>query len=266
MIYQVYLSRERGSGEPSTEILIFFRKIGDKERYLAWRSSSNGRGVADGETKKAHARSRLHNLCARWRSLSPIKCSYWVPEEKQDLWAGMAREEPGSQSSWEPVDCYEGWGGIQATVKRWDPEASIQGSLGLWNHPGVGAYFESLVSSVPCRTQAGTDSKWGHRATIYWKVTTVTLRCYYVSIMLYYAFGEIKLYKGRKKQTKNNTGFVNFIFKIMSGVKPFANYCICFLKKYLPKKIFSHIVTSQITVGYSSDISQSLLSLELYLE
>ena len=37
-----------------------------------------------------------------------IQDGHRVPEEKQDLCAGMAREQPRSQSSQDPVDYYKG--------------------------------------------------------------------------------------------------------------------------------------------------------------
>ena len=50
-------------------------------------------------------KEKLHDVHARWRSLSPIKGSYRGPGEKQDVCVGIAWEQPRSQSSREPVDC-----------------------------------------------------------------------------------------------------------------------------------------------------------------
>ena len=62
------------------------------------------REIAQREAKTARERPRLHDLYARWRSLSPIKGSNSVPEEKQDICTGMPRDHPRSQSNREPVD------------------------------------------------------------------------------------------------------------------------------------------------------------------
>ena len=53
-------------------------------------------------------RLKLHMHVHGWHSLSLIKGSHWVHEVKQDLSAEMVRKQPKSQSSQEPVDCYEG--------------------------------------------------------------------------------------------------------------------------------------------------------------
>ena len=43
------------------------------------------------EAETAHARPRLHDLHLRWYSLSLIKDSHSVPDEKHDLCAGTAQ-------------------------------------------------------------------------------------------------------------------------------------------------------------------------------
>ena len=71
---------------------------------MPWRCWS----VSQREAEIARARPWLYDVHARWRSLSPFKGTHRVPEEKQDICAGMAREQARSQSSGEPVDYYEG--------------------------------------------------------------------------------------------------------------------------------------------------------------
>ena len=55
-------------------------------------------GIAQRKADTAHASQWLHDFQTRWRSLLPIKCRHRVPKEKQNLCAGMAREQPISQS------------------------------------------------------------------------------------------------------------------------------------------------------------------------
>ena len=82
-------------------------------------------------------------------------------------------------------------------------------------------YCESLVSSMPRRILAVTDSKGEH--TKYLNVVTLTLLdAIKFPIALYYIFGEINLYNLESKQKiKINHSLVNFIKKVMSGLKLF---------------------------------------------
>ena len=60
------------------------------------------------EPRTCNCSKKSWNCQARWRSVSPIRGSHWVSEEKQDLCAGLVWGKHRSQSNWEPVDYYEG--------------------------------------------------------------------------------------------------------------------------------------------------------------
>ena len=58
---------------------------------------TQGRGIAQRYAETVHARPRLHAACHRSKVLKG---------EKEDCCAGMAQDQPRSQSNREPVDYY----------------------------------------------------------------------------------------------------------------------------------------------------------------
>ena len=83
--------------------------IWDAQHHYEWTQVCE---ITQREAETTHAQPWLHDLHAKWCSLSPVKGSHLVPEGKQDLCAGMAQEQPRSQSNREHVDYYD----IQTTV------------------------------------------------------------------------------------------------------------------------------------------------------
>ena len=147
-------------------------------------------GITQRKTETAHARPRLHDLHARRRSLSSIKGTIEFLKKINT----SVLECPGNSPDINPVEnLWTIMNDQVASKQRPNTENLRQAIKKVWVTEITLEYCKYLVSSMPRRIQTVIDSKVGH--TKYRKVVVLTLSdAIMFQMVLYYAFGEIKLY------------------------------------------------------------------------